>query len=53
MNILDFLSSPGGRVVRVVLGLAMVVIGVVLGGGWWALAIVGSSRSPPACSTSA
>lgn len=41
MNLVGFLSSPAGRVVRAILGLAMIAIGVVLGGGWYILAAVG------------
>lgn len=41
MPILRFLYSQPGRVVRVVLGLALVVVGALLGGWWWLLAVVG------------
>ena len=41
MNLVGFLSSPAGRVVWAVLGLAMIVIGVILGGGWYVLAAAG------------
>ncbi len=41
MNLLGFLSSPAGRVVRGLLGVAMIVVGAVLGGGWYVLAVAG------------
>lgn len=41
MPILRFFNSPVGRVVRIVLGLVLIVIGASLGGWWWLLAIVG------------
>jgi hypothetical protein len=41
MPILRFLYSQPGRVVRVVLGLALIATGASLGGWWWALAVVG------------
>jgi hypothetical protein len=36
-----FMASTAGRAVRVLLGVALIVAGGVLGGGWWTLAIVG------------
>lgn len=41
MSFLNFMSSTAGRVARVVAGLALIVVGVALGDGWVALAIVG------------
>ena len=41
MPVLDFLGSQPGRVVRIVAGLALITSGVLLGGGWLALAAVG------------
>lgn len=41
MTVMDFLGSQGGRIARAVMGLVMVGLGVALGGGWWALAVVG------------
>jgi len=41
MPILRFLYSQPGRVVRVVLGLALIATGALLGGWWWVLAVVG------------
>ena len=36
-----FMPSSAGRAIRIIAGLALIVIGGVLGGGWWALAVVG------------
>lgn len=36
-----FMVSSQGRVAPVVAGLALITIGAVSGGGWWALAVVG------------
>ncbi|HEX5594686.1 MAG TPA: DUF2892 domain-containing protein [Micromonosporaceae bacterium] len=41
MAILRFLNSLPGRVLRVILGLALIATGASLGGGWWLLAVVG------------
>ncbi len=41
MPVLRFLGSTPGRAVRVLLGLALIVVGVVAGGGWLALSAVG------------
>lgn len=41
MVIVRFLGSQPGRVVRVVAGLGLITAGVVLGGAWLALAVVG------------
>ena len=41
MPVLQFFNSPAGRVVRIVLGLVLIVIGVSLGGWWWLLALLG------------
>jgi hypothetical protein len=41
MSILRFLYSQAGRVVRIVAGLVLIVIGALLGGWWWILAVVG------------
>ncbi len=41
MEFINFLSSTSGRLLRVVAGTAMVVIGVLLGGGWYVLAVAG------------
>jgi fatty-acid desaturase len=41
MPVLRFLYSQTGRVVRVVVGLALIAAGALLGGWWWLLAVVG------------
>ena len=41
MGFSKFMVSTSGRTVRVVGGVALIVAGGLLGGGWWALAIVG------------
>lgn len=41
MPTLHFLASQPGRVVRAVIGLALIAAGALLGGWWWALAVVG------------
>jgi hypothetical protein len=41
MRFEEFMATAIGRLLRVAAGLAMVVIGVSLGGGWWALAVAG------------
>jgi len=41
VTILKFLGSRPGRVVRAGAGIAMIAIGLALGGGWVALAVVG------------
>lgn len=41
MGFVRFMESTAGRVLRVVAGLAMIVVGVLLGGAWLALAVVG------------
>ena len=41
MGFPKFMASTTGRAVRVVVGVALIVAGGLLGGGWWALAIVG------------
>jgi hypothetical protein len=38
---LGFMASPAGRITRIVAGVALIAAGAVLGGGWWALAVVG------------
>lgn len=39
--IFAFMASVAGRITRIVAGVVLVVVGVLLGGGWWALAVVG------------
>ena len=41
MPVLDFLGSQSGRIVRIVAGVALMAIGVLLGGGWLALSVIG------------
>lgn len=41
MSFVTFMSSSAGRGVRVVAGLALIVVGFLAGGGWLALALVG------------
>jgi len=41
MGFSKFMASTAGRAVRVIAGVALIVVGGLLGGGWWALAIVG------------
>jgi len=41
MPVLDFLGSQPGRIVRIVAGVALVALGVLAGGGWLALSVVG------------
>jgi len=41
MGFSQFMASSVGRGIRVVAGLASIVIGIALGGGWLALAVVG------------
>lgn len=41
MFLLDFIGSQPGRIVRVGAGLALIAAGVLLGGGWLALAVLG------------
>ncbi|HVA52750.1 MAG TPA: DUF2892 domain-containing protein [Acidimicrobiales bacterium] len=41
MGFSKFMASSTGRSIRVVAGVALIVAGVVRGGGWWALAVVG------------
>jgi hypothetical protein len=41
MGFSKFMASSAGRGIRIIAGLALVVVGAVLGGGWWALAVVG------------
>jgi hypothetical protein len=41
MKFLDFMSTPAGRVIRVLAGLALILAGTALGGAGWALAAFG------------
>lgn len=41
MGFVAFMSSMAGRITRAVAGVALVVVGAVLGGGWLVLAVAG------------
>lgn len=41
MGFFAFLASRAGRITRGAAGLVLTVAGAALGGGWWALAVVG------------
>jgi hypothetical protein len=41
MGFSKFMASTAGRPIRVLAGVALIVVGGILGGGWWALAVVG------------
>jgi hypothetical protein len=41
MQFLDFMSTGPGRVVRVAIGIALIVLGAAIGGAGWALAAFG------------
>ncbi|MGO9151535.1 MAG: YgaP-like transmembrane domain [Acidimicrobiales bacterium] len=41
MGLSKFMASTAGRAVRVIAGVALIMIGGSLGGGWWALAVIG------------
>lgn len=41
MSFLTFMSSPAGRAFRIAVGVALIAIGVLTGGGWLALAVIG------------
>ena len=36
-----FIASAAGRITRIAAGAVLIAVGVLLGGGWWALAVVG------------
>ena len=41
MGFVSFMSSQAGRITRIVAGIALVVIGALIGGAGWILAAVG------------
>ena len=53
MGTSQFMASTVGRAARVVTGLALVVVGGLLGGAWWVLAVVGlvpmAAGAPDVC----
>ena len=36
-----FMASTAGRITRIIAGVVLIVAGILVGGGWWALAVVG------------
>lgn len=41
MGFVQFMASPAGRAVRVIAGIVLIVVGIVIGGAGWILAVVG------------
>lgn len=41
MRFIDFMAGDAGRGIRIVAGLALIALGAALGGGWWAIAVIG------------
>ena len=41
MGFSKFMASTAGRAAQVIAGVALIVVGGLLSGGWWALAVVG------------
>jgi hypothetical protein len=41
MAFIGFMASPAGRIARIVAGIVLIVVGLVAGGGWIALSVVG------------
>ncbi len=41
MSFVAFMAGQAGRVLRIVAGLALIAGGIALGGGWYAMAVVG------------
>ncbi len=41
MKFAQFMSSATGRLLRIVAGIALIVIGLIAGGGWVTLSIIG------------
>jgi len=41
MGFSKYMASTAGRAVRIIAGLVLIAVGGLLGGGWWALAVVG------------
>jgi Protein of unknown function (DUF2892) len=40
-GVIRFMASPAGRWTRVIAGLALIVVGALVGGTWWILAGIG------------
>lgn len=40
-DLVAFMSSPAGRIARMVAGVVLIVVGAVIGGAGWILAVVG------------
>jgi hypothetical protein len=41
MKFAQFMSSATGRLLRIVAGIALIVIGLIAGGGWVTLSVIG------------
>ncbi|GAC1445775.1 MAG: hypothetical protein NVS3B26_26770 [Mycobacteriales bacterium] len=41
MPFIAFMAGQAGRVLRILVGLVLIAAGIALGGGWYALAVVG------------
>lgn len=41
MSLIKFMSSRAGRLLRVVAGVALIIVGLEHGGGWLALSVLG------------
>lgn len=41
MKFAQFMSSSTGRLLRIVAGIALIVIGLIAGGGWITLSVIG------------
>ncbi|MHB1089078.1 MAG: YgaP family membrane protein [Acidimicrobiales bacterium] len=41
MKFAQFMSSGTGRLLRIVAGIALIVIGLIAGGGWVTLSVIG------------
>jgi Protein of unknown function (DUF2892) len=42
MELVRLMQTPVGRAARVALGVVLIAVGLILGGGWLTLAIVGA-----------
>jgi hypothetical protein len=41
MAFAHLMSTPAGRLIRIAAGIAMIAVGIALGGAWWILAVAG------------